>query len=283
MKKLSLMLVILMSLVYGTSGFPDNSEEGLTNSLILKWVGFPFDQEKLLSDPEINAIAQAITNMNEKGLLNASIRKNTLNSIVEKQRGKNNKEQYALKNLQTLLEQNPSIEASDLMASFVIMAKTGELASIDVLLEYATVSIGSTPVINNTLSMGGIGFTAPAEPAGMSEEEYFEQEKQKEADSLSLYPAAQAILSNPSVSVPLLMEAVKNREYPEFIRLRAAGFLNTMAPEVLDDDLLSSVQDQNIQAQLKCLKEGDYTWKNIVPNLCNDLQKRKEVTGLSGK
>ncbi|MGI6454210.1 MAG: hypothetical protein ACOX5R_01145 [bacterium] len=147
--------------------------------MILKWVGFPFDQEKLLSDPEINAIAQAITNMNEKGLLNASIRKNTLNSIVEKQRGKNNKEQYALKNLQTLLEQNPSIEASDLMASFVIMAKTGELASIDVLLEYATVSIGSTPVINNTLSMGGIGFTAPAEPAGMSEEEYFDKKSRK--------------------------------------------------------------------------------------------------------
>lgn len=241
--------------------------QDLSKNSLIRQIGFPLDDAlHLYRTPDLFRIAQQIVALEQEGALQSEIPDmDPISQIIAASRGLNTAYPLARVNLDTLKQAIPALHAYQMMAAFYIVSYTGKLTDMDVLLEYTLVYVGSAKEAEEMPD-----YAPGMPPAQPKKDDLTPQER------LTLWPAAKAIVQNASRSIPLLESVVQNPMHPVYIRLRAAAFLKELAPNYLKNDLLTRVEP-DMGDQIECLMQGEYTWKNILPNVCADLRLRERA------
>lgn len=226
-------------------------------------LGFPFNDAKRLRYNGFSyIIGKRIDDFQKSLLLEESKRANSLHNIIDInwKRGK----KYPIEgmnNFGALQDAEREMDVASLLASFVVAEKTGEIVNIVPYLEFVNVYFGS-----KSEALPGLFITSFAEEDWNSKLTI----EQRQA----FWPASQAILKHPEVSVPLLFEALENKSLHEVLRLRAAGFLKELDRGILDE-ALPNLEDWLVE-KINCMIEAQGSWSGVTQYICEDLQRYKE-------
>jgi hypothetical protein len=244
--------------------FVDSSQsepEGLdivkqrSQSKALQAVGFPFtDYEMLLRSKELNDIAKQIQLWKKEKLDTPE----NLVAVLSSCKQRNEENVLATKNLGVLDEQG--IDTQSLFSALYLLAASGKIPDIEVLLEYASVYVGPHSDANE-FPMFGMGMAMPMQPKQLTT-------KQR----LCLWPAANTLLSHPEPSMPLLEAAVRNARLSEPLRLRAAAFIHEMEPERLTGEWFDSLDDRELARKMQCIQQGGMNWKTLTGSPCKHAE-----------
>ena len=94
--------------------------------------------------------------------------------------------------------------------------------------------------------------------------------------SQRFWPACDAILSNPGVSLHLLVEAALNPEIDELLRLRAVGFLMVMNKPLIEKLILNKIEPE-IARKIQCMIETNAGWHGASVNICENYERYKKM------
>ncbi len=155
--------------------------------------------------------------------------------------------------------QDPNFDSSSLIAAFYIAAKMGEIDDVLPFLRFSRVYTYKA----------GAGIRSPI--TSMHDREHLPLPPE---DRLTYFPAAYALFSHPQKTIPLLLKVIPDKTISEDLRLRAASFLNTMNPSLIDDRLYQSC-DEEINQKLRLIKEDALLWLDTL-NAINDKFKEQD-------
>ncbi|MBN2326899.1 MAG: hypothetical protein JXR73_07080 [Candidatus Omnitrophica bacterium] len=154
-------------------------------------------------------------------------------------------------NLAAFMTQEPQSDIKKLLAAFMICGIVGMIPDIIPFLECSNVCVGDA-----FLALGYRPFIS-----GSSQIEQDPGKPLPPEQRLTFWPASNAILKNPDISLPLLIETVKRTDIRTDIRLRAASFINTLEPDLINDGFIQSC-DQELQKQLAAIRENGIKWRH---------------------
>lgn len=222
---------------------------------------YPFDKmEKLVGFSDLLAISDKIVLLYESSVKNKKILESMIQDAQIAFLNRNTRYPYAVQNYYALSDALPNLDVDLLFATFVICNKEKMIKNIDVLLEYSPIFIGPEEIAEPILA------PSVRKNGNISIEQRLKQ-----------WPAANAILSNPEKSIPLLIQVVKNTKIEEHIRLRASAFLNQLSPDSIKG-ILPSIEEE-IAKQITCIQENNLSWKYAIPNTCERIKHGKDKIG----
>jgi hypothetical protein len=215
---------------------------------------YPFDNVRaLVGCSDLLDISEKIVLLHESSGNKIELLENMITDIQIAFLNRNTKNPYAVMNYQAFAQKLPNTDVDLLFASFVLCNQKKVVNNIETLLEYSTIFIGpgeiAEPGISSSIRI----------PKKISEEQ-----------RLKHWPAANAILSNPTKSKPLLIQVIKNSKIKQHIRLRAAAFLNQISPDSIKD-ILPGIEDA-IAKQITCIQQDNLSWKYAIPNVCERIK-----------
>ncbi|MBI1391084.1 MAG: hypothetical protein GC154_21870 [bacterium] len=227
-------------------------------------LGFPFDDPgRMKYNGFTFAIAKRIHELKQSGLLSKERRPNVLNEIISvnwKRFGDRTVEGYT--NYGALQEMTMEMDVANLFAAFVLASQNGDTEDIVPFLEFCTCYFGAS------------GEAMPGVDHNSFAEDLYNQDLTK-AQRNAFFPAELTIMKYPEKTVPLLIEALKNTEVKEWLRLRAAGYLNQ-----LDREVLKSVENElepEMRKKVDCIIESDSGGSGVTPFICENLERYKQM------
>ncbi len=226
-------------------------------------LGFPFnDTTRLRYNGFSYIIGKEIQNLKQSNLIEKENRASTLHNVINLnwKRGKNYPIE-GMNNFAALQEVEKDIDVASLLAAFVIARDNGDISDVVPFLEFVNVYFGS-----NSEALPGVFVSSMAE-------EHFNSKLTHE-QRRAFWPAEQAILKHPNVTVPLLLEALKNKALHQVLRLRAAAFLVKLDRPILDE-ALSNLDDWLVE-KIHCLIEAEGSWNGVNEHICENLQRYKD-------
>lgn len=143
----------------------------------------------------------------------------------------------------------PDLDVPKLLSMFILSARSGYIPDFQL---YLRISRCNYYIAPNMLTISG---TLPTE-------------KQKEAtedEILACYPAANAIISHPDKTLPLLQAVISDNTISVEIRLRAAAFLSDMKPELLTNEI-QKMNDSSYVQNLRTIQKKGF-WKSNITHL----------------
>jgi hypothetical protein len=240
-----------------------NDATGAVNRIVLEnLIGFPFDSntvdektQRLINgtfSSYLHVIEDNIIDLYWSGSLTQEKRAESLNKIIQNNHKKmNHLPLEGIMNLSALSTQEPEIDITKLFASFMVCGAKGLITDIIPFLEYSRVFVG-----DEFLALGFRGAVVSWSQVEQEPEKPLPPELR-----LAFWPVANAILKNPDVSLPLMIDAVKDKNLRIDLRLRAASFINTLDPDIINDELLLSCEKE-IQEKLLCIKNDGIKWRH---------------------
>ncbi len=142
------------------------------------------------------------------------------------------------------------IDVAHLMASLILVSKKGYMPEIEPFLLLAKTHFGTETEISDAKWI-----------TDYPDKELTDKER------LTFFPAANAILSNPTQSVPLLKTALKNQDLHILLRYRAAAFLKDLDKESLMK-MTSELDNESLKQQVGCILERDTSWRYVNVDNC---------------
>ncbi len=219
-----------------------NDATGAVNRIVLEnLIGFPFDSDTVDEKTQrlikgtlssfLHVIEDNIIDLYWSGSLTQEKRTESLNKIIQNNYKKmKHLPLEGIMNLPALSTQEPEVDITKLFASFMVCGAKGMITDIVPFLEYSRVFVGDDFL--------ALGFRSTVVSWSQVEQE---PEKPLPPElRLIFWPAANAILKNPDVSLPLMIDAVKDKNLRIDLRLRAASFINTLDSDIINDELLHS-------------------------------------------
>jgi len=229
-------------------------------------IGFPFDQPgRLKYNGFTYLVAEKIKELDDSGLLNETKRAEVLRDIIDANwKGAKQRPYDPYMNFGALQEQEPDMDLAMILATFVISGNTGEIHDIVPYLDFAKITFG-------TGAESGKDFFIDSLVESEINKDLTPQQK------MAFWPAAQAILSHPEITKPLLIEAVQNPDLPELTRLRAAGFLKEIDPDFFTPEVRTAV-GKELSRKIQCMFDAESTWEHVTTQICENLQRYLEMT-----
>lgn len=229
-------------------------------------LGFPFnDVSRVKYNGFTYIIGKQIQELNNASLLDESNIKNTLQDIINVNSNRTKKEDWlnSYVNYGALQIEEPELELDLLLAAFSIASSKGIITDIEPFLKFSKVYFGSD------WEAMEVGFVIDSLVELEINKDLTPEQRQK------FWPAADAILSNPNVSIPLLVKAVQNDSMSELLRLRGVGFLLVMDKSKVDEIIIPTVEPQ-IAKKIQCMIDAKGDWRGACTNICENLAKYQE-------
>ncbi|MEW6238307.1 MAG: hypothetical protein AB1656_23225 [Candidatus Omnitrophota bacterium] len=253
------------------------NESQIINQEILKTlVGFPIDLSEINADEKLKErrfksqnheyylMTDEILKMYWSGSLVKEKRDTYLQSIfTEEFRKKSHFPIKGIKNLMAVYYRNPDeIDSLRVLAAIFASGQLGAIQDIKPYLEYATVFVG-----DSQLATGFLSFVYSIDMADIPEVKITPSQR------LKYWPSACAIFNNTNAAVPKLLDAVKDKNLREDLRLRSAAFINTIDPSVIDQELLDGLEPAMAE-KVQCIKKKSLKWRHMLYNVCEDTSER---------
>lgn len=153
-------------------------------------------------------------------------------------------------NRHALASRVPEMNPDELLAAFILSSRTGEIADIIPYLFFSNIYVGDDY----------FAFGYPGVMISFSQAESIPDTPLPPEKRLAFWPAANAILKNPSITVPMLIETVKDKNIHRDLRLRAATFLNTIDAKTLRDRIGREPAD--LQKEIQSILDDDIRWRH---------------------
>jgi len=234
--------------------------ESISNACMEAGIQFPFnDKGRVMLSPSTMQIGSRIQELQESGLLQENMQKGILAEIIEKNWHQTRTRPIdGLVNIGAFQFAEEEVDAPLLLAAFVVSANKGSITQIAPYLEFCNVHFGRA----SEATPGAVGMPMLDLPADT---------QLTKMQRLAFFPAAQAILSFPEASVPLLKKAVMDEELHEILRLRAAFFLKAMNPDLLSEAFISQINDQEVAQKIRCGIDKKAFWRTIHTRICDNF------------
>lgn len=235
--------------------------------------GFPFDREgNSVANQNFHPVQEKLMEFCKTGVLEETKRQAVLSKILKNALERGRFPIEGKSDFNALSTQNPNIDVIELTAALIAAGRYKDIDDIVPFLEFSQIFYG-----NINLAFGHPLFILNFAALESQPNQPLPPEKR-----LTYWPAANALLKNQDVSVPILTTAVNRRDLRKDLRLRAASFLNTINPVLIDEDLLKVNPD--IKDELSCIKDRGIKWRHSIYQLCrNETEKerqRKEILRL---
>lgn len=239
----------------------ETESDVVNDALASKILGFPFNYDDFSGNEriymkinaEIRQVKEAFLDMYWSGNLEETKRNDYLRDIVQE----NMKHVKPLKgevNLYAFRTQNPNTDPEQLIAVLLLYSRLGGIDDIIAFLELSKLKFGEDA------SAGAKQYYRTR----FSNNRFNFFEKGTPEQRLVLWPAANAIIKQPTETVPLLLNAIKDPDLRIDLRYRAATFINTLNPDFLDEDLLN-VCDNDFAENIRTLKKYKIKWRENLP------------------
>ncbi|MBN2328804.1 MAG: hypothetical protein JXR73_16815 [Candidatus Omnitrophica bacterium] len=232
------------------------SEQEISDFYFVKDVlGFPYDDRytkkniiAVIPSPyQLTPSEKVALKWHKDGLLTDENRRETLNQVIRSN-------DSALKSMpcEGFLSysqfgeehQKKGFDPSSLAAAFYLSAQSGEIGDILPFLRFSQVYTNPQ----------GAGIPSPIASAHDNKETILPPKER-----LTYFPAAYALFSHSTEVIPLLLKTIQDATAPEDLRLRAAAFLNTMNPNLLNDRLYENCEKE-MSPKLRLIKEEVVLW-----------------------
>ncbi|MBI1388766.1 MAG: hypothetical protein GC154_10000 [bacterium] len=176
-------------------------------------------------------------------------------------KNRNTRAPYAIQNFFAIQSALPDVDCAWLFATFYLCQAKKAIPDIETALEYALIFVGKDDDALET----NYFLTSFIAATGDKSSQSLPPEKRQ-----CHWPAANLILSNPDQSIPLLIDAVKNRRMDEHLRLRAAAFLYQLSPKALGK--AAADLETDIARQILCIRMHSISWKKVRPGICERME-----------
>ncbi|MEW6238308.1 MAG: hypothetical protein AB1656_23230 [Candidatus Omnitrophota bacterium] len=253
------------------------TESDIVNQEILKaLVGFPIDLSEIDADEnaknsnfrsalnhEYSSLSGEILKMYWSGSLVKEKRDAYLQSIfTEEFRKKSHFPIQGFNNLMAVYYRNlDEIDSLRVLTAIFVSGQLGAIQDIKPYLEYATVFVGDFKLAT------GMNITYSTSM------DMLPDIKLTPSQRIKFWPSACAIFNNTNTAVPKLLDAVKDKNLREDLRLRAAAFINTIDPSVIDQKLLENLEPAMAE-KVQCIKKYSLKWRHMLDNVCEDTSER---------
>ncbi len=228
-------------------------------------LGFPFDDvSRLRYNGFTFLVGRRIQDLNNSGLLGDANLKYILQDTINSISSKTSKEDWlnGYINYGALEMNEPELELDLLLAAITIANSSASIIDIEPFLKFSKVFFGSGSEAGMLCSIDSL-----------VEETY--NKDLTEEQHRKFWPASDAILSNPDVSIPLLVKAVHDDSLSELLRLRSAGFLMVMDKSILNELNLSS--EPQIAKKIQCMIEAKTDWHGASTHICENLERYRTL------
>ncbi len=254
------------------------NEKQIADYEILKTlIGFPYDRNGVdkivemrlgsIKNLENGIVSREILAMYWSGSLVKEKRDDYLSSLLKEEMTKKNRFPIeGMNGLMAVSSKDPErINPARVLAAILISGCIGSIQQIEPYLEFSTVYIGDDSLATGSLPM----FSKLWDNTIDAYQTIIPDQR------LKFWPSAFAILKNQEQSVPKLISALQDKNLREDLRLRAASFLNTIDPNILDQELLESLEP-NIATQVQCIKDKLIKWRHSIRNVCKEKTERQK-------
>lgn len=238
-----------------------NTKEIVENRLIQN-IGYPFDDQKyLMLSRDLISIAEQINQYSKRVDFNSENQRIgfTIQQFTLMMDRTNDTRSSITENYGAFSEHS-IIDPDKIFSTLILAGHYGDIEPIEPFLEYSLKYIGRE-------------WQAYEHPMFIfSISEQFSTVKLTNEERLCHWPAANAIIKNPTVAIPLLVDYVLAPQNEESLRYRAIGFLQELAPELLKEEVMPNVSSEMV-THIKCILAGQFSWREANSRACDMLFK----------
>ncbi|MBI1389915.1 MAG: hypothetical protein GC154_15855 [bacterium] len=248
-------------------------------------LGYPFNNRAELSNPLTLSIAERLSDING-ALAGAESDESQIWRIINDNMPtmREGRSFQGIMNDGAFAKKCPEIQTDLLMAALSLVAHQGHVYNVIPLLRLSNIHIGDS---SKALGDPSKGISGPPSVGSMADIHAALSPSSKsphpaplsEDDQLALWPAAAAIIHNPTDAKPQLLSVLVDVKHSNEIRLRAASFLNQIDASVLTSDVLDSL-DEVTRSKVACITLHNIRWRQLITDPCalysKELQERWE-------